>query len=293
MTEEYRNWESFSHSGMVLEGGGSRGVFTAGVLDYFMEKNLYLPYTVGVSAGACNALDYASGQMGRTKDVFIVNDKKRRGWSMEHFFKTHYLYDMDMLFDEYPNRLIPFDHESYKKRGMRVEMVVTNLTTGRPEYLSDYKSSKRLYKICRASCSLPMVAPPVKMGADLYMDGGLADSIPYGHSLMLGNTKNVVILTREMGYRKKLKSGMEGIFRRMYKDHPALVRAIINRPKVYNRQLDILERLEREGKVFVIRPTEKPVGRAETDPHKLEAFYEHGYNTGVAVYEEVLEYLRA
>ncbi len=292
MKEEYRSWESFPRSGMVLEGGGSRGVFTAGVLDYFMEKNLYLPYTVGVSAGACNAVDYASGQIGRTKDVFIVHDKKMRGWSFEHFFRTHYLYDMDKLFDEYPNKLIPFDFENYQKRGMRVEMVVTNLTTGKPEYLSDYKSRKRLFKICRASCSLPLAAPAVKMGADYYMDGGLADSIPYGHSLMMGNTKNIVILTREMGYRKKLKSGTDAIVKKLYKDNPALVRAVLKRPKVYNRQLDILERLEREGKVFVIRPTEKVVGRTETDLNKLESFYEHGYNTGVAVYDEVLSYLR-
>ncbi len=291
--ETYRNWESFAGCGMVLEGGGSRGVFTAGVLDYFMEKNLYLPYTVGVSAGACNALDYASGQIGRSRDTFIIRDRKLHSFSLKHFMKTKYVYDMDMLFDLYPNRYFPYDFEMYQKIGMRVESVVTNLLTGKAEYLSEYEDRKRLMEIARASSSMPALSPVVTIDGKPFMDGGLSDSIPYGRSIMRGNRKHVVILTRQKGYRKSANSVSLPLIKKLYADRPALIRAYKNRPAVYNRQLDILERLEEEGRLFVIRPTEKPVGRTEANPDRLESFYEHGYNVGVEIYDDVLNYLRS
>ena len=123
------------------------------------------------------------------------------------------------------------------------------------------------------------------------MDGGLSDSVPYGRSIMQGYRKHVVILTREAGYRKKLKSKTTEVVKQIYRKEPALVRACLRRPKVYNRQLDILERLEREGRVFVIRPSERPVNRIETDTDRLDSFYQHGYNTGVQILDEMMDYL--
>ncbi|MCR4590292.1 MAG: patatin family protein [Lachnospiraceae bacterium] len=278
---------------LVLEGGGSRGVFTAGILDLFMERGLYFPYVIGVSAGACNALDYVSDQPGRSRDTFIVRDKSLRSISFKNFIKTGYFYNMDRPFHEFPYKLFPFDFETFKNGGMKCEMVVTNVRTGRAEYLSEYKDNDRILDICRASSTLPLMAPMVYLDGALYMDGGLSDSIPYGRSIRLGYKKNVVILTREMGYRKKLKSKTNEIVRRVYKEEPVLVRACYKRPKVYNRQLDILERLEREGRVFVIRPTEKPVDRIEMNMDRLDSFYQHGYNTAVEIYDEMIDYLKS
>ena len=286
-----KNWAMPENAALVLEGGGSRGVFTAGILDYFMERKLYFPYVVGVSAGACNALDYASDQPGRSRDTFIVREKELRSISFGNFIKTGYFYNMDRPFNEFPYKTFPFDFDTFKNGGMKCEMVVTNIRSGKAEYLSDNKDNDRILDICRASSTLPLMAPIVYLDGGLYMDGGLSDSIPYGRSIMLGYKKVVVILTREMGYRKKLKSKTNELVKRVYKNEPMLVKACIKRPKVYNRQLDILERLEREGRVFVIRPTEKPVGRIEMNTDNLDRFYQHGYNTGVEIYDEMMDYL--
>lgn len=280
-----------SDTALVLEGGGSRGVFTAGILDYFMEKDIYFPYVVGVSAGACNALDYCSKQIGRSRDTFIIRDKSLKSVSFGNFIKTGYFYDMDKPFYEFPYKYFPFDFETFKSSGIICEMVATDIDTGKSVYLTDNNDNNRILNICRASSTLPLLAPIVHLDGRRYMDGGLSDSIPYGRSIMQGYKKHVVILTREMGYRKKLKSKSIDLVRQVYKNEPVLVRTCMKRPKVYNRQLDILERLEREGRVFVIRPTEKPVGRIENNTDRLDSFYQHGYNTAIRVFDDMMEYL--
>lgn len=280
-----------SDTALVLEGGGSRGVFTAGILDYFMEKDIYFPYVVGVSAGACNALDYCSKQIGRSRDTFIIRDKSLKSVSFGNFIKTGYFYDMDKPFYEFPYKYFPFDFETFKSSGIICEMVATDIDTGKSVYLTDNNDNDRILNICRASSTLPLLAPIVHLDGRRYMDGGLSDSIPYGRSIMQGYKKHVVILTREMGYRKKLKSKSIDLVRQVYKNEPVLVRTCMKRPKVYNRQLDILERLEREGRVFVIRPTEKPVGRIENNLDRLDSFYQHGYNTAIRVFDDMMEYL--
>ncbi len=280
-----------SDTALVLEGGGSRGVFTAGLLDYFMEKNVYFPYVVGVSAGACNALDYCSKQIGRSRDTFIIRDKSLRSISVSNFIKTGYFYNMDKPFYEFPYKYFPFDFETFKSSGIICEMVATDVDTGKSVYLKENIDNDRILNICRASSTLPLLAPIVHLDGRRYMDGGLSDSIPYGRSIMQGYKKHVVVLTREMGYRKKLKSKTNDIVRQVYKNEPTLVRTCLKRPKVYNRQLDILERLEREGRVFVIRPTEKPVGRIENNIDRLDSFYQHGYNTAIRVFDDMMEYI--
>lgn len=280
-----------SDTALVLEGGGSRGVFTAGILDYFMEKDIYFPYVVGVSAGACNALDYCSKQIGRSRDTFIIRDKSLKSVSFGNFIKTGYFYDMDKPFYEFPYKYFPFDFETFKSSGIICEMVATDIDTGKSVYLTDNNDNDRILNICRASSTLPLLAPIVHLDGRRYMDGGLSDSIPYGRSIMQGYKKHVVILTREMGYRKKLKSKSIDLVRLIYKNEPVLVRTCMKRPKVYNRQLDILERLEREGRVFVIRPTEKPVGRIENNLGRLDSFYQHGYNTAIRVFDDMMDYI--
>ncbi|MBO6133517.1 MAG: patatin family protein [Lachnospiraceae bacterium] len=291
------NKTEFKDCALVLEGGGSRGVFTGGYLDYLMEKDVYLPYCIGVSAGACNALDYASGQIGRTRDCFIIRDKHLRPLKVSNMLTKKYLYDMDLMFVDYPNRYVPFDFKGYQKRGMRVEMGVADLANAKAGYLSEYEDPSELLRICRASCSLPFMAPPVRINGHRYMDGGLADSMPYGRALMLGYKKIVVILTQKKGYKKSLKSKMNPIIKKVYRDEPMLLRMMFRRPYVYNRQLDILDRLEREDRpgrrFFVVNPEESVVSRTESDVHKLDAFYQHGYNLAKEQFNGLMEFLKA
>lgn len=263
---------------IVLEGGATRGVFTAGVLDYLMENDIYFSHVVGVSAGSCNGVDYVSRQIGRTKNCMIRRDKENSYTGFRTIARKRSLFDMDMVFDYYPNVLFPFDFDTYKTSEMRSEWVITNCRTGKAEYYDCRTDKKELMDLCRASCSMPVVSPMVPLYGSEYLDGGLADSIPVERALSYGCEKLIVILTRNEGYRKKPfgKVAMD-VYRRYYSEYPELVEAIQGRADNYNSSLDRLKELERDGKAFVIHPFFKPVGRAETRYEKLIQFYRHGY----------------
>lgn len=279
------------NAGLVLEGGATRGVFTAGVLDYLMEQKLYLPYVVGVSAGACNAVDYVSRQIGRTRDCMIPDGKEHSYMSLKHTLKTHSLFDMDLVFDRYPNEIFPFDYETYFHSTLRCEMVVTNCVTGRAEYLDERASKKRLMAICRASSSVPLASPMVEIDGTPYLDGGIADSIPIIRSLKVGYRKNLIVLTRNAGYRKTPIRKSRPLYRTMYKKYPNLVRAVFRRAYIYNKTLAYIDKWEAQGKVFVIRPVQKTVSRTEQDRQAMEDFYQHGYDLMKENYEKLLGYL--
>lgn len=266
-------------AGLVLEGGANRGIFTAGVLDFLMEKEFYFPYVVGTSAGACNATGYVSHQKGRMRKCTIVTEKENSYVSLKNTLKTHTLLDMDMVFRKYPEEIFPFDFDAYFQSDIQCEMVVTNCITGRAEYLSEHSDPRRLMEICRASSSMPLVTKIVMVNGTPYLDGGLADSIPLIHSLKTGHSRNVVVLTRNEGYRKKEGRKRNRFYHAAYgKQYPNLVKCMENRAKSYNRIMDYIEKWEKEGKIFVIRPEMEPVARLERDTKKLEAFYQHGYD---------------
>ena len=218
-------------SSLVLEGGGSRGVFTAGVLDFLMEKEVKFPYVVGVSAGSCNALDYVSWQPGRTRDCMIIEDKANSYIATKEALKKHELFDMDMLFDKYPNELFPFDFDTYFSNDMTCEIVVTNCESGQAEYYSEKEDGDRLMQLCRASSSMPLVTPMVEIDGVPYLDGGIADSIPLIHSMRSGYRKNVLILTRSKGYRKTISKRDILMYQTVFKDYPNLARALCRRAR--------------------------------------------------------------
>ncbi len=248
---------------MVLEGGATRGVFTSGVLDYLMEQGLYTSHVIGVSAGACNGVDYVSRQIGRTRDCMIHKEREYSYYyGFRKFIREKSLMDMDMIFDRYPNEYFPFDYDTYFNSEMECEMVTTNCETGQAEYMTERQDKARLMKICRASCSMPLVAPIVNVDGTPYLDGGLADSIPVGRAIELGNKRIIVVLTRNPGYRKKPTSqAVADLYRRAYKKYPELVRVTIRRNYEYNRQIRLVEQLEREGKIFVFRVLRRIVTR--------------------------------
>lgn len=276
-------------SGLVLEGGATRGVFTAGVLDLLMEKDYVIPYVVGTSAGACNATGYVSKQPGRMKNCSIIKDEENQYITVKNTLKNHTLLDMDLIFHKFPDEIFPFDYKTFFESDIQCEMVVTNCITGKAEYLSEHSSKKRLMDLCQASSSIPVITKIVKINGVPYLDGGLADSIPIIHALKTGHNRNVIVLTRNKGYRKKENTKGVQIYQMKYgKTYPNLVRTITNRARIYNKTLSCIEKWEEEGKVFVIRPEIPPVSRLERNVEKLETFYQHGYD----VMEEEFERMR-
>ena len=267
-------------TGLVLEGGGMRGVFTSGVLDAFMKHQLYFRYVVAVSAGACNGLSYASHQPRRARLSNIDMLVKYDYLSLKHLIRQGCIFDPELLYDRFPNELIPYDYDTYFSNDMTFEMVVTNCLTGRAEYLEEHEGNRqRLLDICRASSSLPYVSKIIDVDGSLYLDGGIVDSIPVMRAIETGHERNVLVLTRNRGYRKTGRDLKIPPF--IYRRYPRLRVVLSRRIKEYNRQLEMVEQMEARGEVLCIRP-ERPleVDRIEKDPVKLEALYEEGFPLG-------------
>ena len=270
-------------TGLVLEGGGMRGVFTSGVLDAFMKYKLYFHYIVAVSAGACNGLSYASRQPRRARISNIDMLVKYDYIGLRHLVTQGCIFDPELLYRRFPYELIPYDYEEYFrncKNGDIFEMVVTNCQTGFAEYLSESSGDKhRLNELARSSSSLPYVSKIVTVDGKELLDGGIVDSIPVLRSIETGHETNVVISTRNQGWRDTGRDYKQPKF--IYRNYPRLRVALSRRVEVYNRQLDLIDELEEQGKILVIRP-ENPivVGRMEKDVEKLENLYEEGFRLG-------------
>ena len=266
--------------GLVLEGGGMRGVFTSGVLDAFMKYDLYFNYVVAVSAGACNGLSYISRQPRRARLSNIDMLVKYNYIGLRHLVTQGCIFDPELLYDRFPNELIPYDYDTYFASPSTFEMVVTNCNTGRAEYLTEKDGDRqRLLDICRASSSLPYVSNVIDVDGQPYLDGGIVDSIPVGRAIDMGYDRNVLVLTRNRGYRNTSKDRKIPKF--IYKKYPRLRVALSRRIAEYNHQLDMVEEMEDKGLVDVIRPRRPmDVDRIEKDEKKLEALYEEGFQLG-------------
>lgn len=267
----------FGHTALVLEGGGMRGVFTSGVLDWLIDHDITFPYLVGVSAGSSNALSYASHQRGRGKYIFADLQAERHYLGMRNIWRHHSIMDMDLLYHELPEEIWPYDYEAYRNNPMRVESVATDCLTGEAVYLEEKEDAARIIDIVRASSSLPFVCPIAHVDGRPMLDGGIADSIPLQRAIDQGYEDIVVVLTRHLGYRKEVKKVKIPPF--VYARYSKLREAIVSRAVRYNAQVEMVERLEREGRITVIRP-EHPVevARIETDMDKMNALYQHGFD---------------
>lgn len=268
-----------SNTGLVLEGGGMRGVFTSGVLDAFMKHEVYFPYVVAVSAGACNGLSYMSHQPRRARWSNIDMLQKYDYISLKNLIVNGSIFDPELLYERFPNEIIPFDYDAYEKNPATFEAVTTNCRTGRAMYLSERHDHHRLTQIIKASSSLPFVAQITEVDGIPMLDGGIVDSIPIVRSIDTGHHENVVVLTRNRGYRSSEPDIKTPKF--LYSEYPRLRVALSRRTEEYNKQLDLIERMEDWGEVVVIRP-EKPleVGRITEDVAKLERLYEEGFRQG-------------
>lgn len=270
------------NTGLVLEGGGMRGVFTCGVLDWFMDNGVRFPFAVGVSAGACNGLSYMSGQRGRAKASNIDLMAKHKYVGFRYLLTQGCIMDFKLLFEDFPERIIPYDYPAYFSNPDRFVMVTTNCITGKAEYLEDKESQARVMDIVRASSSLPYVTKITMVDGVPMLDGGIADSIPVEYAMSQGYDRLVVVLTRNKGYRKNLKKPLAA--KLFYRRYPHLQKALRERNAVYNKAMETVEALEEAGCISVIRPQAPiKVTRMEKDPQKLLELYEEGYRLAADV----------
>lgn len=277
-------------AGLVVEGGGMRGVYSAGVLDFFIEKDLFFENNYGVSAGACHLCSYLAKQYKRAFRVNVDYLDDKRYCSVHSLLKTGNLFGAEMLYDIIPNELDLFDYDTYNKNESNFYAVITDINTGKPEYVKIGDLKKDIIYV-RASSSLPLLAQNVKINDKEYLDGGISDSIPIKKSIADGNKKNVVILTRDKTYRKG-KNSLMPIMKLKYKKYPNFVKSMADRHIIYNETLDFIKELEKNGEAFVIRPKNPvQIGRTEKNREKLEALYNDGYNDAKDCYEELLKYL--
>ena len=266
-------------TGLVLEGGGMRGVFTSGVLDAFMKHDLYFRYIVAVSAGACNGMSYVSRQPRRARISNIDYLARYKYIGIRHLVTQGCIFDRELLYDKFPNQLLPFDFDEYFKHAKGFEMVTTNCLTGKAMYLSETSDRQRSLDIVRASSSLPYVSKIVTVDGIPMLDGGIIDSIPINRAIETGHEHNVVILTRNKDWRDTGKDRKVPAF--IYKNYPRLRVVLSHRHVVYNQQIDLIDQLEAEGKITCIRPMRPmEVGRIENDVEKLERLYEEGFAIG-------------
>lgn len=277
---------------LVLEGGGMRGAFTAGVLDFLLARELYLDRVYGVSAGACQACSYLCRQQGRGLRVWAAYAGDPRFCSLSSLLRTGDLFNADFNYDQIPRRLDPIDNAAYQRSGAQLIAVVTNVRTGQAEYLPvrDMLSDIRLVQ---ASASLPLVSNMVPIGGQKYLDGGIADPIPLRRALADGFSKAVVVLTRAADYQKQPDRAM-ALLRLKYARYPQLLQAMRARHLQYNQTLALIAAKEAAGRAFVIRPDAPPaVGRVERDPAKLTALHDAGFAAAEKAYARLREFVGA
>ena len=277
---------------LVLEGGGMRGLYTVGVTDCMLAHGILLRDVYGVSAGACQGCNYLSGQIGRGERVWTNYLNDRNYCSLYSLLHTGDLFGARMCYDLIPNRLDPYDYEAYRRNVNRFTIVVTNCLTGRAEYFCPADLRDGGMPLVRASSSLPLVSNMVNVGGVPCLDGGVTDPIPLRRSIGDGHRKNVVILTREAGYRKEPDRAMR-LYELKYRRYPALVEALRIRHERYNAALDLIEAEQQAGRAFVLRLETKPeVNRIEKNAARLRALRNEGYRQAEKLIDRLKEFLK-
>jgi len=277
--------------GLVLEGGGNRGIFTSGVLDAFMENEIEFPYVIGVSMGSCNGTSYIGKCRRRQHDMLIHYGNNKNYMSLRSFFRKGEYLNGDWTFGELSYNLLPLNHEAFENAGTTLCVPVTNAATGKAEYM--YPKSMREYgcPVIRASCSMPLATKGTVIGGETYFDGGVVDSIPLKKAYEDGCKKAVVILTQDKQFVKKpIKDNF--VIRRALKKYPLLAQALLHRHEMYNEQRKFVEAEELAGNIMVICPP-KPLNCSsiEKDLNKLEVIYQMGYQQGLKYMDEIKKFI--
>ena len=279
-------------TGLVLEGGAFRTIFSCGVCDAFLDAGLPLPdYTVGVSAGIAYGVSYLSRQSRRNLKLLTTyaNDKRYMGVGNFLDRRNRSYFGLKFSYETIPNELLPFDYETFAAYPGTVEAVVTNLNTGRAEYLEVPRRDEH-FLLLQATCAIPLMFPVIHLDGQPYLDGGIADAIPWKHALEQGCDRLLVVLTHPRDYVRK-SDPMQKLLHRTYRDYPNFLHVMEHRAHVYNENREELFRLERQGKVKVILPdSTMGVSRTERDPEKLRLLWAKGYQMAVDRMEELKDY---
>ena len=278
-------------TGLIMEGGAMRGMFTAGVLDVLMENGLVTDGAIGVSAGAVFGCNYKSHQIGRVirYNTEYCNDKRYA--SFKNLFKTGNLYSEQFCYHEVPEKLDPFNEAAFAASPMDFFVVCTDVKTGEPIYHKCRKGDAEDVRWMEASASMPLAAKIVKIGHYGLLDGGVADSIPVRFFESIGYKRNLIILTQPKGYTKKKNKFLPAI-RAKYFRYPAFVEAVADRHERYNETLSYISMLEQAGKDYVIRPPiPLEIGAMERDPAQLRRVYETGRAVAQIQVEKIRDFL--
>ncbi len=278
-------------TGLVLEGGALRGLFTAGALDYLLDQNVTFDYIAGVSAGAGNMMNFISGQRGRTKHI-ISPEKKDAYYGLSQLIKTGSYLNLRKMVFEFSYNQYPYDFEAHRRTTIEHEIVVVNCHTAKAEYIDGFGEDEHTLTAVMASCSVPLLSVPVEMDGSDYMDGSLVDSIPYQHAFDKGCDKVVVIMTKTGDETPTDYNKYKWLIRAAYgKQYPKFADALLNRADVYQVQKQEMERLAEQGKLFILRPHMPCISKFETREDMREAFYQHGFDRMQEEYKTLCAFL--
>ena len=274
---------------LILEGGTFRPIFSAGVMDALLDNNIMFPYCIGVSAGITNGVSYISKQKKRNLDILMTYRNDKRYLGLRNFLKCKSLFGLDFVYGEIPNKLSPFDMETYQKYEGKVLVGVTNAITGKTEYF-DGKELDDKCSILRATCAIPLFFPAIKINNSYYYDGGICDPVPIRKAIDDGNEKHLIVLTRPKEYRKNLSKGNIIVSKLFRKKYPNLKEPLLTRHNHYNETIRFCEELEAQGKAVIIRPTlEQSIESFEKDVNKLRDGYNNGYKMAIENLDKIKE----
>lgn len=278
--------------GIILEGGAMRSMFSAGVLDFFLDNNIQIPNVIAVSAGAYAGMNYVSEQRGRVLEAIINPLEKEKYLGFRTFLKKGTFFDMDLLFDEIPKKQAPFDFKTFTRSAKSFITSTVNCLTGEAVYFDRFEDEESFFKICRAANSMPFIARITKINGIPMLDGGMADAIPISKALEDGFKKMIVVVTRNSGYRKKQRYFYLAMLHLIYHKYPRLIQRVAERAARYNEELETLARLEKEGRAFVYRPSDDMyLTNNESDAETLRGYYRHGYEVAKSRQKELEAFL--
>ena len=281
-------------TGLILEGGAMRSVFSAGVLDRLMEEGIYIPNVLAVSAGAYAGMNYVSGQKGRITKAVISPLREYKYMGIGTFLKKGTFFDMDYLFKEVPRTKSPFDFKKMKEYEGRFITSTVNMETGETVYHDSFQSEEEFFDICLAANAMPLIAKIANIDGVPMLDGGMADAIPVKRALEEGWNKMVIVLTRDASYRKKPKGNLYmAAIRLVYRKYPRFLKLIEERARRYNDSLDKIAELEAQGRAFVLRPSTITVGNSESNVDTLMKYYHHGYEAAEEKMAELKKFLES
>ena len=276
--------------GLVLEGGGTRCLFSAGILDRLLENKIYFKHVYSVSAGAYIGISYISKQPGWARKSLLETVKTKKLFSWSNFFLRGSVINIKLMFDKIPNELLPIDYDAFFNSGQTLTMCLTDLKTGEPVYINEYPDKKYLMDMCCASNSFPVISRTKFVDGRPMTDGGMADAIPIRKAFSDGVRKSLIILTQQSRYRKELKTSK--LITTRYFWHKNFVKTIKERPYKYNSDLDYVEELVHQDQAIAFYPEITLPKLITRNPEKLRELYDHGYEMGLEVVEKVKEFFK-